>query len=84
MRRERTAQKASREEMKQFCGLRQQEKDTDDNIDADDTEDGGDSGEDTDDSTEDDDKKQEAKKQYKLVALLGQAAAQYLKGDKKK
>ena len=81
MRREMTAQKAFKEEMKQFCSLRQQEndKDTDDDKDADDTEDGDGSGEDTDDSTEDDDKKQEAKKQYKLAALIGQAAAHYLK-----
>lgn len=89
MRREMTAQKAFREEMKQFCGLRQQEKDkgddkgTDDK-DAGDTEDGDGSGEDTGDSTEGDDKKQKATKQNKLAALLGQAAAQYLKGDKKK
>ena len=89
MRREMTAQKAFREEMKQFCGLRQQEKDKGDDKDTDDkdagdTEDGDGSGEDTGDSTEDDDKKQKATKQNKLAALLGQAAAQYLKGDKKK
>lgn len=99
MRREMTAQKAFREEMKQFCSLRQQEKDEDedddtDNKDTDDDTDGADdtdgtSADDTDgaddtdneddDTDEDDDKKQKATKQHKLAALIGQAAAQYLK-----
>lgn len=91
MRREMTAQKAFREEMKQFCRAQQNKNDektedenTDDDAD-DDTEDTDDGGEDTDDDTdnEDDNKKQKAAKQYKLAALIGQAAAQYLKGDKK-
>ncbi|MCM1089094.1 MAG: Clp protease ClpP [Muribaculaceae bacterium] len=53
------------------------------------TDDTGDDGEDTDDADsdndndddtdEDDGKKQKAAKQYKLAALIGQAAAQYLK-----
>lgn len=83
MHREMISQKAFREEMKQFCILRQQEKDKDEDDDTEDTDD--DTGEDTDDSTEDtdDDKKQKAK-QYKIAALIGQGAAQYLKGDKKK
>lgn len=114
MRREMTAQKTFREEMKQFCKSQQQkknkdeddDKDTDDednteNTDdtenddggedtSDDTDDEGDGGEDTNDDTdedtddEDDDKKQKAPKQHKLAALIGQAAAQYLKGDKRK
>ena len=94
MRREMTEQKAFREEMKQFCSLRQQDKDKDDDTgdadddkDTDDTENEDESGDDTDNSTEDDeddDKKQKAEKQYKLAALIGQAAAQYLKGDKRK
>lgn len=72
MRREMMAQKAFREEMKQFCSLRQQEKDEDEDDDTD--------NKDTDDDTdEDDDKKQKATKQHKLAALIGQAAAQYLK-----
>lgn len=92
MRREMTAQKSFREEMKQFCSLRQQEKekDKDEEDDTEDTDDDkdtdtDDNGEDTDNSTEDDDtdedddKKQKEKKQYKLAALIGQAAAQYLK-----
>lgn len=99
MRREMTAQKAFREEMKQFCGWSQQKKDDDTDEDDekdidDDTDDTG-GGEDADDENgdndnnkdddskddtddEDDDKKQKAK-QYKLAALIGQAAAQYLK-----
>ena len=92
MRREMTAQKAFREEMKQFCSLWQQEKDKDEEDDTDDGKDGDDtdddSGEDTDDSTEngdtdEGDKKQEVRKQHKLAALIGLAAAQYLKGDKR-
>ena len=59
MRREMTAQKAFREELKAFCKMRQQEKDDND-------------------TDEDDDKKQKTK-QHKLAALIGQAAAQYLK-----
>ncbi len=94
MRREMTAQKAFREEMKLFCDLRQKEKDTDDeddDKDTDDTSDGEDGGKDTDDENGDkddkdddsdeddtDDKKQKAR-QHKLAALIGQAAAQYLK-----
>ena len=58
MRREMTAQKAFREEMKQFCHPRQQEKDQEE---------------------EDNDKEQKETKQHKLMALVGQAAAQYLK-----
>lgn len=87
MRREMTARETFREEMKQFCGLRQQEKDTDeedDDKDTDETDDGDDSGEDTDDNTEDDDAdkdrdKKQKSEQNKIVALLGQAATQYLK-----
>lgn len=92
MRREMAEQKSFREEMKQFCNLRQQEKGTDDEADAGDggiedanddknadaTETGGDSGKDTEDT---DDKKQ--KVTNKLAALLGRAAAQYLKEDKR-
>lgn len=89
MRREMTAQKAFREEMKLFCGLRQKKKDTDDDsTDTDDASDGDDGGKDTDDENGDkedkdddsdkDDKKQKAR-QHKLAALIGQAAAQYLK-----
>lgn len=102
MRREMTAQKAFREEMKRFCSLRQKEKDTDDEDDKDtdddstdtgDTDDEDDGGKDTDDESGDndnkdddtdddtddkDDKKQKAR-QHKLAALIGQAAAQYLK-----
>lgn len=103
MRREMTAQKAFREELKAFCKTRQQEKDKDDEDDTDadadddkdDTDDDnagdtGDGGEDTGDGTKDtddkddedtdkeDDKKQKTK-QHKLAALIGQAAAQYLK-----
>lgn len=93
MRREMTERKSFREEMKQFCGMRQQEKDTDEeddtdnedddkDTDTDETDDGEDNGEDTDDSTEDDDTdkdKKQKEKQNKIVALLGQAATQYLK-----
>ncbi len=84
MRREMTAQKAFREEMKLFCDLRQKEKDTDDEDDDKDTDDeNGDKDDKDDDSDEDDtddkdDKKQKAR-QHKLAALIGQAAAQYLK-----
>lgn len=92
MRREMAEQKSFREEMKQFCNLRQQEKDTDDEADAGDggtedtnddknadtTETGSDSGKDTEDM---DDKKQ--KVTNKLAALIGQAAAQYLKEDER-
>jgi len=99
MRREMTAQKAFREEMKQFCGLKQKEKDTDDDkdtgddsTDTDGTDDDGgkdtddengdkddkDDDSDEDDSDDKDDKKQKAV-QHRLAALLGQAAAQYLK-----
>lgn len=79
MRREMTAQKAFREEMKQFCRAAQKKDDED--TDTDD-EDGTD---DTDDTESDDEeyKKQKAVKQHKLAALIGQAAVQYLKGDNK-
>lgn len=77
MRREMTAQKAFREEMKLFCSLRQEKKNTDDEDDDKDTDDSDDKDNKDDDSDEDD-KKQKAR-QYKLVALIGQAAAQYLK-----
>ena len=98
MRREMTAQKAFREEMKQFCRQTQQKKDEKDTDDEDDTEDDdstdtddtGDGGGDTDgesgdndneddDTDEDDEKKQKAAKHFKLAALVGKAAAQYLK-----
>lgn len=96
MRREMTAQKAFREEMKRFCGLKQKEKDTDDedddkdtdddSTDTDDTSDGDDGGKDTDDEngdkdddTDDEDDKKQKARQHKLAALIGQAAAQYLK-----
>ncbi len=101
MRREMTAQKAFREEMKQFCGYAQQKKDTDDedddkdtdddSTDTDDTSDGDDGGKDTDgdndntdddsdkDDTDDEDDKKQKARQHKLAALIGQAAAQYLK-----
>ncbi|MCM1217229.1 MAG: Clp protease ClpP [Lachnospiraceae bacterium] len=96
MRREMTAQKAFREEMKQFCRQAQQKKD-DDTDEDDDTDTGDDDSADTDDTDggkdtddesgdndnkddeEDDDKKQKAAKHFKLAALIGQAAAQYLK-----
>lgn len=90
MRREMTAQKAFREEMKQFCRPRQQEKDQDEeddktedtgnnkDTDTDDTEDGDDSTENT-GGEEDNDKEQKETNQHKLMALLGQAAEQYLK-----
>ena len=60
---------------------------SDNDKDADNTDDtDGDGGEDTDgdddkdgDNDEDDEKKQKSTKQYKLAALIGQAAAQYLK-----
>lgn len=85
MRREMMAQKAFREEMKEFCRAAQAKKDTDDKDDEDD--DTGDKDDGTDDKTDkdtddtddkDDDKKQKAEN-YKLAALIGQAAAQYLK-----
>ncbi len=97
MRREMTAQKAFREEMKQFCRTAQKKDDedtdggkTDDEDGTDDTEDdedtddtgNGDGEKDTDDE-DDEDKKQKVTKQYKLATLIGQAAAQYLKGDTK-
>lgn len=107
MRREMMAQKAFREEMKEFCRAQQKKKNADDEDDTDsnddedtdsegdtdtdtdaDTDDDTDDGEDTDDSDdnedtddnddEDDDKKKSTK-QHKLAALIGQAAAQYLK-----
>ncbi|RKI94301.1 Clp protease ClpP [Parablautia intestinalis] len=85
MRREMTAQKAFREDLKQFCIRQQGERDTDssnsDSVDEagpDNTGEGvGDSTQDTD--SESNDKNQKAEKQFKLAALLGQAAAQYLK-----
>ena len=92
MRREMAEQKSFREEMRQYCSLRQQEKSTDDEADAgedgtkdtnddknaDATETGSNSGKDTEDT---DEKKQKVKN--KLAALLGQAAAQYLKEDER-
>ncbi len=95
MRREMTAQKAFREEMKRFCGQAQRKKDADDedddkdtdddSTDTDDTDDEGDGDNDNtdddsdkDDTDDEDDKKQKAR-QHKLAALIGQAAAQYLK-----
>lgn len=91
MRCEMTAQKAFREEMKQFCRAAQkkddEDTDTDDEDgtdDTDDTESDDDGGEDTGNDTDDEeDKKQKAVKQHKLAALIGQAAVQYLKGDNK-
>lgn len=60
--------------------------DNTEDTDEDDTGDGDDSREDTDgdddkddDTDEDDEKKQKSTKQHKLAALIGQAAAQYLK-----
>lgn len=97
MRREMTAQRAFREEMKEFCKVMQKKDDEDDNTDDEETDDdmdGNDTddnesddnsgGEDTDedddtDDEDDEDKKQKATKQHKLAALIGQAAAQYLK-----
>lgn len=94
MRREMVEQKAFREEMKQFCRLWQQKKDTDDGDDGKSTEedddpdntgdgeDGGESADDENSSTdtdEEDDEGNDEKKQYKLAALIGQAAVQYLK-----
>lgn len=100
MRREMTAQKAFREEMKEFCRTAQKKDDEDEDTDDEDTDDGTDENdtEDTDDNESDDnsggvdtdedddtddeddeDKKQKATKQHKLAALIGQAAAQYLK-----
>ena len=97
MRREMTAQKAFREEMKEFCRAKQKkDEDTDDEDDEEtDDEDGtdgtGDTGsdddggdgtdEDTDDKDDEDDedKKQKDTRKYKLAALIGSAAAQYLK-----
>lgn len=88
MRREMIAQKAFREEMKLFCNMQQKEKDnTDDeeddtDKDTDDSSDEDDSGNeednDSEDDTDDEDEKK-TKKQHKLVALIGQAAAEYLK-----
>lgn len=83
MRREMTAQKAFREEMKQFCRTAQKKDDEDgtDDEDTDDTGSGGDGGKGTDDTDDEDDedKKQKDTRKYKLAALIGQAAAQYLK-----
>jgi len=93
MRREMTAQKALREEMKQFCRTAQKkddedtddgEKDDEDGTDDEDTDDtgsGDDGGKGTDDTDDEDDedKKQKDTRKYKLAALIGQAAAQYLK-----
>ena len=74
MRREMALRKSFQEELRQFCNL-QQKKDADN---EEDTENTDDSTED-DDKDEDDNKKQEKAKQFKLAALLSQAAAQYLK-----
>lgn len=101
MRREMTAQKAFREEMKQFCRTAQKkdDEDTDDEDNTDDEDTDGADDEDTDDTgngdgdgkgtddtddEDDEDKKQKDTRKYKLAALIGQAAAQYLKGDKEK
>ena len=80
MRREMTAQKAFREEMKEFCKVKQKkDDDTDDGeTDSDDDDTDTDDEEDTDDE-DDEDKKQKDTRKYKLAALIGQAAAQYLK-----
>lgn len=95
MRREMTEQKAFREEMKQFCRTKQKkgedtddidDEDTDDEDGADNTEDNDDAGSDDGDSTDEDtddedneDKKQKDTRKYKLAALVGSAAAQFLK-----
>ena len=80
MRREMTAQKAFREEMKEFCKVKQKkDDDTDDGeTDSDDDDTDTDDEEDTDDE-DDEDKKQKDTRKYKLAALIGQAAAQFLK-----
>ena len=57
--------------MKQFCRTAQKKDDED-------TDDGGKGTDDTDDE-DDEDKKQKDTRKYKLAALIGQAAAQYLK-----
>lgn len=87
MRREMTAQKAFREEMKQFCKVlpqrtRQQDNGTDDDRG---TEDKGidNDNNNKNEATDDKDDKKQKEKQHKLAALIGQAAAQYLKEDKK-
>ena len=77
MRREMTAQKAFREEMKQFCRTAQK-KDDEDTDDTGSSDDGGKGTDDT-DGEDDEDKKQKDTRKYKLAALIGQAAAQYLK-----
>lgn len=97
MRREMTAQKAFREEMKEFCRTAQKKDDDtddgetddkDDDTDENDDEDtdntgsGDDGGEGADDDTDDEDdedKKQKSTRKYKLAALIGSAAAQFLK-----
>jgi len=91
MRCEMTAQKAFQEEMKQFCRTAQKKDDEDtddgekDDEDTDDTGSGDDGGKGTDDTDDEDDedKKQKDTRKYKLAALIGQAAVQYLKGDKR-
>lgn len=80
MQRELTAQKAFREEMKQFCTQQKKEMDTDDDKNANDEDTGNTNGA---NDKEDNEKKQKAEKQHKLAALIGQAAAQYLKEDER-
>lgn len=91
MRREMTAQKAFREEMKEFYRLAGQKKEEDSEDDEDSTKDEDNTGDEEDssdtdedkesDDTEDDEeeKKQQSGKKYNLVALVGQAAAQFWK-----
>ena len=58
--------------MKQFCRTAQKKDDED-------TDDGEKDDEDSTDGEDDEDKKQKDTRKYKLAALIGQAAAQYLK-----
>lgn len=107
LRREMTAQKSFREEMKQFCQVQKKQDtgaDNEDDTDEDGNDEKDDSGEededtdkdgsdttgteddaDNDEDDEDDDTDDEKKewKQHKLAALIGQAAAQYLKEREK-
>ena len=81
MRREMTAQKAFREEMRQFCKPKQKD-DTDDEEDTDDNAD----NDDADDTDTDDEKKteQKAPKEHKnaLAALIAAAAVQNLRKER--
>lgn len=86
MRREMTAQKAFREEMRQFCKQKQKD-DKDDEEDTDDTTDTDDAdNDDADDTDTDDEKKteQKAPKEHKntLAALIAAAAAQNLRKER--